>query len=496
MSEEIILEVKNIQKSFGNIHALNNVSMSFLKGEIHAVIGENGAGKSTLMKILSGSYLPDSGEIYYEGIKYEKFTPKQALGLGISTIYQELCLVNELTVGENIFLGDNKSFLFDKKRTYKKAKELFSTMDVYYNPDLKLKELPIAGQQMIEIAHALSRNVKVLIMDEPSAALTRYETEKMFNVIQKLKERGVTIIYISHRLEELFEISDRITVMRDGEYIDTLNTGETSENDLIKLMVGRDINILFPEKKSVKSNENLMEIKNFSKEGVFQNINFVLKKGEVLGLGGLVGAGRSELARCIFGADTKTSGEILINGEKVIIENVKNAIDNSIAFIPEDRKKEGLVLHLPIKANISMAILKRFCKCFIINKTKISQIVDKYMEMLNIKAQSSDTVVNDLSGGNQQKVVLGKMLSTDSDIIILDEPTRGIDIGARSEIYQIINNLVEQGKSLIIISSDMIELLGLSDRIIVMFHGEISGELEKNGFSQENVMELASGIIK
>ncbi|MBI9105933.1 MAG: sugar ABC transporter ATP-binding protein [Spirochaetales bacterium] len=495
MAENIILETRNISKGFPGVQALDNVGFNLRKGEVHALIGENGAGKSTFIKILTGAYQPDSGEIILNGEHLSHLNPHQAMGCGISAIYQEFNLVPYLSVAENIYFGREftKTCFLDMDKMNDSASGIFDEMGVDINPKTRVSELSVAYKQLVEIGKAVSQNSRILILDEPTAALTNNETENLFKLIKKLQSEGVSIIYISHRLEELQEIADRITVFRDGAYIDTVAIGDTDRAGLISLMVGRKLGVDFP--KPVKSSdETILEVKNLSTEGFLKNINFKLNKGEILGFGGLVGAGRTEVARAIFGLDAIVKGEIFIHGKKVFNKNPAAAIANGIGLIPEDRKDQGVLLNLSIRENIGFTFIDRITDWIIVNRKKEKKLVDEFQKKLSIKCSSTEQLVSNLSGGNQQKVVLAKWLAGDCEVLIFDEPTRGIDVGAKQEIYSLIRELAESGKGIIFISSEMPELIGMSERIIVMHEGGIEGELAAGEVSQEKILDLASGI--
>ena len=490
---ETVLEFKNIHKEYPGVHALKNVSFSLRAHEVHALVGENGAGKSTLIKTCSGAVTPSSGTILVNGQEFSQLNPMLSRENGISVIYQEFNLVNELSVAENIFLGRaiRNGIIIDSKTMNLRAKELFDQLGIDINPNTLVKNLSTGFQQMVEISKAISMNARILIMDEPSASLTNTELESLFKIIRKLRSEGAAIIYISHRLDEIFEMSDRVSVLRDGELIANLKTSETSHNELVKLMVGRELNDIFPEKKIDKDRPTILELDNISGNGL-KNISFGLKKGEILGLGGLVGAGRTELAEILFGIAKATNGVMKLHGKELNICNPIEAIENGIALVPEDRKQQGVLLHMSIEENITMPILQKISKATVINKSKEKSIINKYVDAMRIKTPNIQQLVGKLSGGNQQKVVLAKWLAADPDIIIFDEPTRGIDVGAKQEIYTIMNNLVNAGKTLLMISSDMEELLGVSDRIIVLSEGKITGELQREDFNQETVLKYAS----
>ncbi len=489
----IILEARNISKVYPGVRALEDVSMSFEKGEIHAIMGENGAGKSTLIKILAGAIQPTSGSILLNNQEYSGFTPSLAMEKGISVIYQEFNLVPFLTVAENIFYGSEvmKGIFRNVDYMNTETSKLCADMGVDLDPKAQVMSLGVAYQQIVEIVKAASKNAQILIMDEPTAPLTNRETEAMFNIMQKLKAKGVTILYISHRLEEIFAICDRLTVMRDGKYIVTKKVKDTNRKELIAYMVGRELGESYPEKKT-EPKETVIEVKNLCTDKL-KNVSFSLRKGEILGLGGLVGAGRTEIARAIYGADSINSGEIILNGSKITLKSPLDGLKNGIGLIPEDRKQHGVILGMEIKENITYSILKKISKSLIISKSKENEICNSLKEELRIKTPALTQKVKNLSGGNQQKVVLAKFLATKCDVFIFDEPTRGIDVGAKQEIYNLMRTLTEQGKSIIMISSEMPELIGMSDRIIVMHEGKIAGELQRNEFSQENIMEYASG---
>jgi ribose transport system ATP-binding protein len=493
--KKTVLKLENIKKTYPGVVALNNVSLDLLEGEIHALVGENGAGKSTLIKTCAGAIMPDSGKIIIEGTEYANMTPKFAEECGIEVIYQEFNLIEQLSVAENIFLGSEikKGIIADKKAMVAKSKEILQDLNIAIDPNTLVKDLTVGYQQMVEIAKAFSKNAKILIMDEPSAPLTNAEVKSMFDLVDKLKAKGVSIIYISHRMEEIFRLSDRVTVLRDGKEIKTMETARTNIDELVKLMVGRELKETFPPRKDKIKEEILLEVRNLCGSGL-KDVSFVLKRGEILGFAGLIGAGRTELAELIFGSKQKTSGKIIFKGKEITPQNSKEAIDYGIALIPEDRKRQGAVLNMSIRENISMACLEKISQFFVVNKKKERSIGDKFKEELQIKTPSLEQKVMNLSGGNQQKVVLAKWLAADSDLIILDEPTRGIDVGAKYEIYKLMNSLVESNKTIIMISSEMPELMGMADRIIVLAEGQVTGEIKKDDFDQELIMSYASNV--
>jgi ABC-type sugar transport system ATPase subunit len=493
MDPKIVLSLENITKKYPGVLALNNVSMSFLEGEVHALLGENGAGKSTLIKAVAGAINLDGGIIHVGGQDHQQMTPHLSRSLGIEVIYQEFNLVPTMSVAENIFLGDKtgKSILVDFKTMKSKTREIFKLFDVAIDPDAMVQDLPPAMQQIVEIAKAVSKNVKILIMDEPSAPLSVSEVEHMFEIIRSLRQKGVTIIYISHRLEEVFRISDRVTVMRDGQYVATRLTKETNRKELINLMVGRELKESYPARTNPPG-EIALEARNLSGNGD-RDISFSVRKGEILGISGLVGAGRTELAMLLFGAVPIESGEIWVDGKPVQIHSPGNAIRQGIGLLTEDRKGKGLFLEMGVGWNISFPIIRKLSKYGVVNTKAETKIAQKYRERINIKTPSLEQRVINLSGGNQQKVVLAKALAAESDVLIFDEPTRGIDVGAKQEIYQLMTELANNGNAILMISSDMEELLGMSDRIVVLSEGKLAGEVTKEQFSQDYILDLASG---
>lgn len=491
---QAVLELKNITKEYPGVKALDHISMQFYPGEVHALMGENGAGKSTLIKTISGAVQPNAGRIYFEGTEYDHMTPALSKKLGIGVIYQEFNLVPELSIAENIFLGHKlkKGFTIDRRLMNQKAEEIMKGFGIEIDVTGPVKNLTVAYQQLVEIAKTITGDVKVLIMDEPSAPLTTREIEAMFGIVHKLKEKGVSVIYISHRMEEIFRISDRVTIMRDGQYIGTKLTKDTSRPELINMMVGRTLEEQFP-KADRTIGEVALEVKHLYTQSLLKDISFYVRKGEILGLAGLVGAGRTETARAIFGADTAAKGEIWINGKKVNISSPKDGIGEGIALIPEDRKKHGALLEMSVRENISFISIKNISKGSIVSRKKDKELSNQFIERLRIKTPSMEQLTGNLSGGNQQKVVLAKSLAGKSNIIIFDEPTRGIDVGAKQEIYVLMNRLAQEGMAIIMISSEMPELLGMSDRIVVMHEGEVTGELSKEEATQAKILDLASG---
>ena len=493
---DVILEIKGLSKYYPGVKALDDVSVDFERGEIHALAGENGAGKSTLIKMLTGAITPTKGEIILNGKSHSKFGPTEALDEGIAAVYQEFNLVPYLSVAENVFYGKeimNGAFV-DKKKMAAEVQKYLDEFEIDLDPLALVGTLGVAHQQITEIIKAVMANSKVLIMDEPTAPLTNKETQLLFKIVDKLKENQVTIIFISHRMEEMFEICDRVTVLRDGQYVSTKNIGDITRQSLIADMVGRELGEDYPER-AKELGDVVLEAEGLSNNKI-HDVSFKVRKGEILGFGGLVGAGRTEVMQALFGADPVTSGTVRLKGQPVKIKNPGDALSKGIGLIPEDRKNQGVLLELPIKTNVSFSSLEQAMAGPFIDKKKDDALSKEYIDKLKIKTPSAEQLVKNLSGGNQQKVVLAKMLATDGDIIIFDEPTRGIDVGAKQEIYNLMRRLVdEEGKTILMVSSEMPELLGMSDRVLVMRYGRIVGELNRDEFSQEKVLEYASGLI-
>lgn len=493
--DDTILRVKNICKYYPGVKALDGVSFEVKRGEIHAICGENGAGKSTFIKILTGANEPTSGTVEFKGQEYSKLTPKQSMDLGISVIYQEFSLIPYLSVTENIFYGREikKGVIRDIAAMEKQAKELCKDMGVDIDVRKRVCDLGIAYQQIVEILKAVSKKSEFIIMDEPTAPLTVKETAVFFKIIQRLKEEHVTIIFISHRLEEVFEICDRVSVFCDGKYIITKDVNDITKKELITYMVGRELSDDYPVPKR-EIGDTILEVKGLTNKNV-RNVSFKLRKGEILGFGGLVGAGRTELVRALYGADKIHFGSIKFMGKDYMPRSPKDGLNAGIGLIPEDRKGQGCVLSLPISENIVYSVLKKVSRLSVIQKKEEDSYVSKYIKELNIKTPSPGQLVKNLSGGNQQKVVLAKAMATDCEVLIFDEPTRGIDVGAKQEIYGLMCALAEAGKSIIMISSEMPELIGMSDRIIVMSNGEIAGELQRSEYNQTRILEIASSNL-
>jgi ribose transport system ATP-binding protein len=495
MTESPVLEMRHIGKRFPGVVALDDVGFDLRRGEVHILLGENGAGKSTLMKILSGAYQKSEGQIALDGAAVEIKNPKHAQTLGISTIYQEFNLIPNLSVGENIFLGREPASLpglINRRAIQHQAREALSGLGLEIDPRKLIRELRVAEQQMVEVAKALSLDARILIMDEPTAALTEHEIKELFATIRTLKTKGVSIVYISHRMEELFEIGDRVTVLRDGKSVGTYEVRQISKSELIRLMVNRELTDLFPKVKAEKGPE-VLRVEDLSTHGGLKDIGFTLHKGEVLGIAGLLGAGRTELARAIFGLDKITKGAVYINGTLRHIGSPRTAITSGIGFLTEDRKQQGLVLPLSVKENLCLSSLDKFSRWGVMNSQKERQAAGKYVQELRIRTPSLDQKVVYLSGGNQQKVVLSKWLCSQAEVFIFDEPTRGVDVGAKAEIYQLMNRLTASGVAIIMISSELPEVLGMSDRILVMREGRVNGEFSAGEATQERVLQCALG---
>jgi ribose transport system ATP-binding protein len=496
MQNEYVVDMTHISKYFGGVKALQDVSLRVKKGEIHALIGENGAGKSTLIKILAGAYLHDTGQILIDSKEAKLSSPKSAMELGLSVVYQEFMLAPDLTVAENIFIDNlvSKGVFLSWKKLRARAKEQLSKLgfdDI--DPDAKVGTLSVARQQIVEICKCLARNSKVIVFDEPTAVLTFSEIEKLFAIIRQLKSEGVSVIYISHRLEELFELSDSITVLKDGLYVDTVPTALTTKEELVSKMVGRQLTQLFPER-NAKIGEEILKVENLRVGSTVNDVSFSVRSGEVVGFSGLVGAGRTEAMRAIFGADKKDSGKVIYFGKESNFKNPKDAIKNGFGLLPEDRKDQGLLVEQSIRVNSTLASMRKIKKLDIINHKRERNYVEKLLSSISTKYGSMEDNANSLSGGNQQKIALAKWLSADCKCIVFDEPTRGVDIGAKTEIYKIINRLAEEGVGIIMISSEMTEIIGMCDRAIVMRQGSVAGEVKKSELSENNLIKLAMGV--
>ena len=495
MSQKTVISVKNVSKYFPGVKALDDVSFSVKEGTVHVLCGENGAGKSTLMKIINGIYQPEKGEIYIGDKEVTIESPIKAKELGISMIFQELNYVPDMTIEENFLLGDwpvNSFGKVDWKYIRKQAKELLEEEGLDYDLKTKLKYLTISDIQLLEIAKAISYDADLIIMDEPTSAISQKETEVLFDKIRALKERGKSIVYISHKMDEIFEIADEISILRDGKLIDTRQVKDITEKEVISLMVGRELGKHFP-KDEAEVGEGLLEVNNLSKNGKFTNINFNVKEGEIVGFAGLVGAGRTEVMRAVFGLDKFDTGSIKIDNKNININKVEDSINNGMVMLSEDRKRFGIIPIRSVKENITITNLEDYIYSGRLHTRKEKKEVKEICEKMNIKTPTINTDVNALSGGNQQKVVLSKWLMNNPDIFLLDEPTRGIDVGAKREIYKLMLDLAKSKKGIVMVSSELPELIGMCDRIYVMSGGKITGELKRDDFSQEKIMKLAVG---
>ncbi len=494
---DTILQMTNISKSFSGVHALRGVHLELRPGEVHALLGENGAGKSTLVKVITGVHQPDSGEIYFNAQRIHLTDPREATALGISAIYQELSIFPDLDIAENIFVGrrpKRAGGLVDWRRMYREAGALLDSLGVHLNLKTRARYLSIAQQQMVEIARALSVNARILIMDEPTSALTLNEVAELFEIVRRLREKGTAILFISHRLEELFEIGDRVTVLRDGAYVDTRSMGGVTQEELIRMMVGRTVSDLFP-KKEVQQGEVILRVKNLSRVGAFKDVSFELHKGEILGLAGLIGAGRTEVSQALFGVAPADGGTIEIEGRSVQITNPQQAMQYGLALVPEDRQHHGLVLPMDIADNVMLPRLSRFTKRGWLAAKQARQAAHEAATQLEVKATTVWQKARELSGGNQQKVVLAKWLSTKPRILILDEPTRGIDVGTKAAVHSLMGDLAAQGIAILMISSELPEVLGMSDRILVMHEGHVTGLFDRAEATQEKIMTAATQAV-
>ena len=498
---EYRLEMKGVSKSFPGVKALDNIHLNVKPGSVHALMGENGAGKSTLMKCLFGIYTPDTGEVYVDGEKMNILNPDDALHKGLAMVHQELQPVPARSIAENMFLGRYPTINFgplkviDHKKMESEAAKWLKEVKLNVNPNALLQTLSISQMQSVEIAKAVSMGAKIIILDEPTSSLTENEVSGLFKIIRELKEKGVSLIYISHKMAEIREIADDITIMRDGTYVGTWEVKDISDGEIIRQMVGRELSNIYPPKNNIEKGEVILKVDGLTSihENIFRNCSFELRKGEILGFGGLVGAGRSELMEAIFGLRSVKSGKVYMKGKEQNIARPRDAIKDGLGMITEDRRGTGILGCLSIADNVAISSLNNYLVAGIaLDDGKIKQVVDENVSKLSIKTPSNKTLIQSLSGGNQQKVIIARWLANNPDVLIMDEPTRGIDIGAKYEIYQIMINLAKQGKGIIMISSEMPELIGMSDRIIVMCNGEITGEVSKDDATQENIMALAT----
>lgn len=487
------LRTQSIEKIFPGTKALSNVDFELFEGEVHAIVGENGAGKSTLMNIISGVLSPDSGSIFLDGQEVCFQNPRDAQEAGIAFVHQELAVCPDVTVAENIFLGRivaNKVGIVDYKTMFSKAREILAPFYCDIDPREKIKNLNIAEQQIVEIGRALSLNCKILILDEPTSSLTECESEALFRIIDDIRSKNISVLYISHKMDEIFRLSDRITILRDGYVINTVNAQDVTQKEVLHMMVGRHISDMYPAKGEPKE-DVLLEVKGLTSKSNFKDISFYLKKNEILGMAGLIGAGRTEIAQAICGIDRVEKGEVYVNGVKIKIKNFKEAINEGLAYLTEDRKKQGLFLNQSVKNNVTCTCLEQVSGKIAINKRKEKELVEDYVKRLNIKLSKIEGKINNLSGGNQQKIMLAKWLSVNPKILILDEPTRGIDVGAKSEIHRLLRDLANQGMGIIIISSELPEIIGMCDRVLVIKNGRIAGELENVEINEKKIITIA-----
>lgn len=495
MEKDNILEIINVTKEFPGTLALKEVKLEVKKTEVHGICGENGAGKSTLMNIIGGVFSPTKGHIFFDGKPYMPKNPKDAQTLGIGFVHQELSLCPHLSVAENIYIGrlpKKRAGMLDYKKLYKNANEILLKFNATFPSNALVSELNVSQQQIIEIAKSVSLNCKLLILDEPTSSLTEKETKDLFKIIKELASKGISILYISHRMQEIFEVCDRVTVFKDGQYVSSMNIKEISSDDIIKAMVGRKLDSLYPPKSKSVSDE-IIAVKNMHSKGVFQNISFYLKRGEIVGFAGLVGSGRSEIMRALCAIDKKDSGEIYLHGKQMRFKTYKDAINNGVCYLTEDRKTQGLFLDMSVKNNISSANINKISDGIFINNAKEDNLAKKFVNMLNIKIAGINYNIKNLSGGNQQKCLIGRWLSLNPKVIIMDEPTRGIDINAKAEIHEHLRKFANDGVGVIVVSSELPEIIGLSDKVYVIYEGSLFGELIGSDITEENIMKLASG---
>jgi rhamnose transport system ATP-binding protein len=488
------VELRGVHKSFGGVRAVRGVDLALTPGEIHALVGENGAGKSTLVRILGGVYRPDEGTVIVGGEPVDLHSPADARARGVAVIYQEPALFPDLDIAENIYMGRQPRgrFGIDWREMYREVEALTASLGVALDPRTPVQGLSVADQQLVEIAKALSLEARVVVMDEPTAALSSRETEQLFRIVRELRDRGVAVLFISHRLEEVFELADTVTVLRDGEHVITTPAAELDASGLIRHMVGRELRELFP-KEHAEIGAPLLEVRRLARQGVFEDVSFALRRGEIVGLAGLVGAGRTEVARALFGIDRLDAGEILLDGEPVAIGSPSDAVHAGMAFVPEDRQHQGLVLEMAIEQNATLPILRRLTRLGLIQRRRERAVAREFTGRLQVKAAGLDLPATSLSGGNQQKVVLAKWLATDPSLLILDEPTRGIDIGTKAEVHRIVSGLAAQGLGILLISSELPEVLAMADRVLVMHEGRITGEFGRDEADQEKIMRAATG---
>ena len=493
-AESSAVELRGVHKSFGGVRAVRGVDITLTPGEIHALVGENGAGKSTLVRILGGVYQPDQGTVIVGGEQVDLHSPADARGRGVAVIYQEPALFPDLDIAENIYMGRQPRgrLGIDWREMYREVEALVASLGVTLDPHTPVQGLSVADQQLVEIAKALSLDARVVVMDEPTAALSSREVEQLFRIVRDLRGRGVAVLFVSHRLEEVFELADKVTVLRDGAHVITAPAGELDPAALIRHMVGRELRELFP-KEAAEIGDPLLEVRGLTREGVFRDVSFVLRRGEIVGLAGLVGAGRTEVARALFGIDRLDEGEILQRGERVRIGSPSDAVRAGMAFVPEDRQHQGLVLEMAIEQNATLPIIRRLTRLGLVRRRRERAVAREYTGRLQVRSAGLDRPATSLSGGNQQKVVLAKWLATDPSLLILDEPTRGIDIGTKAEVHRIVSGLAAQGLAILLISSELPEVLAMADRVLVMHEGRITGEFARDEADQEKIMRAATG---
>lgn len=495
MENETLFSLQGISKTFPGVKALDKVALEVTRGEVHAIMGENGAGKSTLMNIISGVYRPDCGEMIWQGRPYRPISPREAQSLGIGFVHQETALCPHLSIAENVFLGRTPQRflgLVDRKRARAMTLDLLKEFRIGLDPAQPVQRLTVAGQQVVEIIKAISLDCRLLILDEPTSALTEKETDALFGIIERLKSKGISVLYISHRLAEVFKICDRVTVFRDGQYIRTLRSAETCPDEIIALMVGRNIQNLYPPK-STASGRDLLRVDHLTRSGKFRDVSFSVREGEILGFAGLVGAGRTEVARAVCGIDPCQSGQLWVDGQEVRFDNYAKSIAAKVVYVTEDRKTQGLFLQMSIVKNISVAVLQGITRRLVIHEPDEQRVAQEFVRRLRIKTSGINQRVDNLSGGNQQKVMLGKWMATSPRVVFMDEPTRGIDVGAKSEIHSLLREWNRQGIGVILISSELPEIIGMCDRVLVMHEGKISGELTGSDITEENIMRYAAG---
>jgi ABC-type sugar transport system ATPase subunit len=491
------IQFRGISKSFGGVAALKDVTLSIARGECHGLMGENGAGKSTLGKVLAGIHKPDSGEMIIDGVPHAFSSPGDAIAAGVAMVHQELAFCPDLSVAENLCMGRYPrkfGLLLDREEMGRRADRLLSAIGIHLDVWQPMRDLSTAQEQLVQIAAAIGTEPRILIFDEPTSSLAEPDAQNLFKLIESLRERGMTMIYVSHRMPELFRLCDKISVLRDGQYVGTLAKAEMTQDAVVRMMIGRNVEEYFPHHLSAKLGEVALRVRNLSSPGRFRNVNFELRAGEIIGFAGLVGAGRSEVAKAIFGLDPQATGEVELEGKRLLLGSVKASMQAGVGLVPEDRKRQGCVLGMPCRANVSMALLDRLRKVGVLDRIKEKQIATQYFEQLRVKAASLDAPVNSLSGGNQQKIVLAKWLARGGKLLIVDEPTRGVDIGAKAAIHGLIDELAQQGLAVMLISSELPEVLNLSTRIIVMREGEIAGELSRAEASQEAILRLMAGV--